>query len=482
MSTRADDGPRPTSATANLKEFGGTDRLMPKSGEADRLPPASADDPNGGDEAPRSAPPEDRRAPEEPASRPQHEPPVNERDRIAAKFRRQRAEENLIPLVVDDGTTAPFARQAGEPLDDIPDQEDNEGDRAADLSAEPAAEGDKPPTAPVAPETFHLKVNGKTVPMTRDQMIAAAGLSAEEAEGLPVTSIQRAAQMNEAAKIALADAKDQRRATRAPDQERADGTETDQDPVEHGAPADPLTEAVEKIQFGTPEEGRAALAKAISAGISHAQVEQRMAESADETTNSIAAFSRENADLASQKPLLDMTFVMAMNGIKDEIVRIGAGSREEVDNVITTPEIAAQVYRNARARGLKVKAPGEILNEAGTFVRTHFMGGQRPAAAPQGNSPARADRLTEKRGLPTQTDPSHAARTSLEHRTRSARKIGCSSGNEEDEGPDGSLASSPRSGGQLDMTTGVTIWPASFGPLPPRADTSTRTNCPSTCA
>jgi hypothetical protein len=65
-------------------------------------------------------------------------------------------------------------------------------------------------TTPPAPEakTYELKVNGQTASVSREQLLAMADLSAEDAEGLPDAALIKSAQITEAARRRLAAAKE----------------------------------------------------------------------------------------------------------------------------------------------------------------------------------------------------------------------------------------------------------------------------------
>lgn len=366
---------------------------------------------------------------EDPPEKPSPNPNAK-RDEIIARFNSNRDGEALVPLEQPDEYSPPFARQNAPKLD--------EGDDAGDNGREPTreergtAEPARPPTeAPAAPETFELTVRGNRMRMTRDQMVAAAQLDPEEAKELPVSVILRSAQILEAAKMRLTEAKDARppAPTRAETPHRGstvDDEDEDQDDRERrDQPVNPYRDAAEKVQFGDPEEAAEAIRRAALAAADERSQMDRSQRINEATQQAVSAFAADNPDL--DEDLHTLVFNQATKEIKADLVRLGY-DRDAVEKVITSPQDAAAAYRELQMRGQRVRSQREILDAAALTVRQRFLP-DTVQQRTQTNDPQRAgvdanQRLAAKRSLPSQPTraaPSGQATTSASPPEQSGR-------------------------------------------------------------
>lgn len=355
---------------------------------------------------------------ETPAAEPAEEslavakPPSNtDRDSIAERFRAKRKEHDA--TFMNKGETPPFVAAI-----------DQHNAALAAEGADPAQEAPAQVAEPAriaAPathaDTFNVKVRGQTYSATRDQLVQMAGLTPEEADGLPATTLVRAAQTMEASRSYLDEAKTQLQGARSAAHAPAATPAVNQQPT--AVPASPqppqghtdhLREAIEKVQYGEPDEARAAFDQALDAKFAEHTTRARAETLRQEGDRAIAEFGQQNADIAAHPQASDFLLSQSVREICNDFIALGAAP-EAVAPLLSNPTLAYDRYHEARLKGLRVRAPAELLAAAGHTVRSVF--------APQQAAPAQAapilvpapvrDRIAEKRALPTQPTRSVAS-------------------------------------------------------------------------
>jgi hypothetical protein len=258
-----------------------------------------------------------------------------------------------------------------------------------------------------------------------------ADLTAEDAEGLPEATLIKSAQITEAARRRLADAKatpfGAPPAPAAPAATPAANTEPNAEPQSQpSAPrATPaaIKEAIEKMQYGDPEEASAAFVDALDARLDQRSYEQRQNVVLQDQNNAIEAFGKKNPDLYANDEASEYLLTRTTTEVINDLRKLGA-PEENLIPLRTNPSLAYQAHRDARVAGLNVRTPTDILEAAGTAARKLFAipnGTSQPSAAPA-STPAN-DRLAAKRALiqqPQRSGNQVAAEAPTPQRTRSA--------------------------------------------------------------
>lgn len=336
------------------------------------------DNPNPEAAAAQTQPPP---ADEPAADTPAREPSI--REQIAARFKEQRAAEvaALDEPVVEDQPPA---------------------------AEEPPAR-DEPEPGLIQPPRYKVKVRGNEFEMSREDILKTAGLSEEEASGLPMPSLIRAAQINAAAEDYLTEAKTALKGARTatpPAPATPAGDDADPEPElqtkPRGTPDPALAEVVQKIQFGDPEEAATALSQAVETLFEKKRTAELEEENRSTVQKAVKEFQATNPDMFTDRRRADLLFVSAMHEIKEDLIRLGA-SPEDVDDVVTNPAEAIEAFGLARAQKKAVRTPEEILGAAAQSVREVF-GLTTPTASTTAAAPTpRTDARTEvKRSLTPQ--------------------------------------------------------------------------------
>jgi hypothetical protein len=285
-----------------------------------------------------------------------------------------------------------------QPVEAVNDNQGNDNLAIGNDNREPAPE----------PKTYTLKVNRQEYPVSRDDLIRYAGLSPEEAVGIPDLSLVRAAQMNIAAEQRLAEAK-QANAYRpaAPDALPHQGE--DQRHVapqaEQRQPALDIKSAVQKIQLGDEEEAAQALLETVSALTSEQLAQQRAADRMSQVQSQIESdlnsFARENPDILNDDVMQAAHRNLIVQEALTDLARIPGVTREHVMQAMNNPAHAMQLYQAAVADGYAIRPPAEIFNAAAGKLRARFAPPAPSHADPQQPDP----RTVAKRGLIQQ--PAH---------------------------------------------------------------------------
>lgn len=296
--------------------------------------------------------------PEQPAAAPADEParetPAIQpsiREQIAARFKEQRAAE-----------TAAFEAPEDEPA------------AVEDEPTAPAAV--VPDTHVIEPPRYRVKVRGNEFEMSREDVLKTAGLSEEEAEGIPMPALLRAAQINAAAQDYLTEAKTalkgsrtaQEPATATPAGDDDADAEPDLTPTKRGAPDPELAEVVQKIQFGDPEDAAAALEQAVGKMFEKRRTAETEQQHRNATEKAVSDFMAANPDIAADPLGTDLLYVSAMHAIKDDLLKLGA-SPADVEQAVANPAQAVEAHAIARMKGLPVRSPEDILRQAAGRVR-----------------------------------------------------------------------------------------------------------------
>lgn len=289
------------------------------------------------------------------------------------------------------------------------------------------------PDAAKPDEGYTLKVRTKDVPVKdRAALLELAEVDEEDAELFSDAKLIKLAQKHLAAASYLEDAKEAaksaRTATRAPGDTQPDPVATDRetqpDPAApHPEAKDPIKEAIERIQFGDPEEAteafRDAVAKTAQAAIAEQDLGKRIASVENNVLTATQTFEAANADIVQDPDYAGPLYQRFLpQQFRADLVAAGL-EPAKVDHVLgNTVESAMQAYVAVVADGrVKVRTPDQMLAAAAQELRTKF---NRPAPAPttqpQPAAPSMVDaRLAAKRALPPQPTrasvPQETART-----------------------------------------------------------------------
>jgi hypothetical protein len=303
---------------------------------------------------------------------------LSAREAIAARFKAQRE--------ADDAAIAEITGADVEP---------------EELEPEPAPE--------TGNEKYRVKVRGNEFEMSREDIIKTAGLTIEEAEGLPLPSLVRAAQINAAAEDYLAEARSTHRGARtaaapAPATPADDVAEPELAPepteTKRGTPDPRVVEIAQKIQYGDAEEAAAALQEFVERQIESRRTADLEGQFHDLTQKAVSEFAQANPDLFADPIATDVLYVAAMHEIKKDLIRLGADPAA-VNEAVTNPTMAVEAYTLARQKGMEVRDPHAILGNAATAVRAKLNIGRGDPAAPQ-PAPSRTEL---KRSLTAQPRP-----------------------------------------------------------------------------
>jgi hypothetical protein len=256
-----------------------------------------------------------------------------------------------------------------------------------------------------------VKVFGKSENVTREQLLAMADMTAEDAADLPEKTLIKAAQITEAAKRRHENSKLQpfqgaTPAPAAPPAKPAENMEpnTGQDSHEPTSGKPTLKEALEKIQYGDPEEAEAAFVSAVDQSVKTAlqatQHDARVQAINNENEHAIVAFSNENPDITGDPHASRFLLTETTSEIINDLRALGA-PEANLAPLYLNPSQAIQAHREARLQGYNVRKPTDILVAAGNTVRGQFglnketQGQTQPAPA----VPSTNRRVEAKRGL-----------------------------------------------------------------------------------
>ena len=267
---------------------------------------------------------------------------------------------------------------------------------------------------PAPPAKRVLKIRGKEIELTQDEIDAAAQ-KALAADNYLDEARSKLDQVNDLLRTTQQKAGPGPVAQHQGDEPAQTGQGDEPGEGEH--PADPLKEAIEQIQYGDPSEVGAKLAAAIDQAADKKATEAAgkalMAERIrDENARSkalMAEFSKDNPEIAND-PISRTAFetILIQKQVED---LIGLGI--EPDQVKgLDPKAIANWHRDLRVNGYKVKSAATLLEEGNSV----FKAWRQPAAAPAPKeetpkAPARVavtvDRTARRESI--QTQPTRAA-------------------------------------------------------------------------
>lgn len=348
------------------------------------------------------------------------------REAIANRFKRQRAERRAeavnprshVPAVdgdldITDPNDPDYIAPEGEDEQQLDGEQDDQSEQPQKRQTAPKAPAQQP--AEGEDKRFELKVNGSTFRVSRDELIQYAEFdNPAEAEGIPEIQLQRLAQKQLAANDRLEQAKQAVKSSRQTGA-RESGTPADDDlsdtdgterKTRARTPAEQTVELIRQIQFGEPEDAAALVEDLLDGRLNQHTSQLSQEQIVQSTQNAIAAYGQANADLAADEIYVDVLKNQLVRGIVKELRP--HLSDDQATYLLNNPETATKAYIGARVDGYKVRPIEDILEEAGTSVRTRF-GVERPRGQTQQNSqgnPPPTDRRDAKRMLPRQPAPS----------------------------------------------------------------------------
>ncbi len=256
------------------------------------------------------------------------------------------------------------------------------------------------PAAPPADKRYTLKVNHNEFDVSRDELLKLAGMSEEEAAGLPDPVLVRSAQLVEANRIALAENK-----TKAPPAHHAAPGEDPNDPPatsDDGAPS--LEDLAAKIQFGDGEEAVSAISDVVRRELEAQRARESQQVSQRTIDEALATFQQQNADIVSNPRAMNLCVVEAVVAAKESLVRIVGVPAQNVAQL--SNEDTMRAYSEAQSRGFKLPGIDTILSTAEKNTReTLNMPRQGTAPAPvvsspqQTQAPPQSSRVEAKRNL-----------------------------------------------------------------------------------
>jgi hypothetical protein len=318
------------------------------------------------------------------------------RDQIAARFRRQEEQPfsgdiNDPELIYGSHAREELAPEDGAPEPGVPEHQ-----------TQPPAE----------PRKIKLKVNGREVELTEDEVIARA------------QKVEAADTYLDEAKTLLKEAKQIRRSRSGADVDQDQGDvdaphntgeadETRSTAQDHGAK---LKDVVKKIQFDDPDEAASALGEVIEE-VADKKAEQRqlnrlLQNDLARSQQSLKTFREKNADIAND-PMAAAVIEQNVYAIyREDIAKIGIPE----DQIPKDPKTLADWHRFYRVHGHEVRTTDTILTEAHDRLvkwRGGNRGGQpqrqtQPRAEPRVN--VNVDRNDRRRAIPTQPSRSAAPR------------------------------------------------------------------------
>ena len=326
------------------------------------------------------------------------------RQRIAERFRQNRDKLEGEPGTIEDThglTVPPFLSRQSE-----------EDGKTADPAPASADQAPETPARPTETERVALKVRGRDITMTRDELVRQAGFEQDEAGDIPLSQLIKLAQKHIAADSYLEESRQMHKDTRQSGrtvEPKDDGKPEPKPPEKTVTQVDPdFRDLVEKIQFADPDEAARALQDTIEKRVD-TKIEQSAAQRTSraenqQITSAIESFVQDNADIYDDQLAGRVVPIAVMDEIIKDFERLGI-PRDKLEETITDVDLARSAYAAARAEGLKVRDPRAILDAAGTQVRTRFniqkpsAPASNPASNPNGQVQSRVDM---KRMLPSQ--------------------------------------------------------------------------------
>ena len=337
------------------------------------------------------------------------------RDEIVKRFRAQRSEAEK----EDDGELREFNQQ-GMPLElteQVSQTPVETGDEDEPEPVQAAAEEEPEVVEEAGEPIYVLKVRGKEIEVTEEQLEALAAKI--EGAGTPLEKAQKAAAGDEylkEAREAVAEAKrlrDEVLALRGSPSATHPGAQVTTKTTEPAAadgdiahPDDPFAKAVEAIQFGQPEEAARILREAVTKttatqarGVSEDAITDQQMRLQRERANRVGkAFEEANQELANDP--------FARDAIMSQCIRLqvedlrGVYKQLGIDEaVLPFPKTADQIahfHTFYRTKGLG-RDPETLLNASKDQFLAWKNGGTKPAAAEPPKGKPRVEISVERR-------------------------------------------------------------------------------------
>lgn len=289
----------------------------------------------------------------------------HERDAIIARYKARRAAERVANAEAID--PAAFADAMAD------------GAQPPAAAAPAAPEGEAPQAAAASP--LVLKIRGRDVPATREQLINVIRENADPS--FTGEDISDKALVNTAQVIAIAHLKHQEAEearARAAYQPQPAAAPAPQAPAP--APAQPAPQAksleelrlhmVERLQYGDPQEAQKAVADydAAKAAFEDAQRAARQAQT--QFQQELNAWGARNIDVAAEAtPQAAYFEKTALREAANDLRRLGYDDRL-VSSALNNPERMTDLVNDARQRGLPVRNPIDMLEAAAAQTRAVF--------------------------------------------------------------------------------------------------------------
>lgn len=376
-------------ATANTSDIANSqksqqDNEAKNRGDVETVPAQRADDGQIEDQSQQRG--ESQQQPERVVVEAPPEPTRLSREDIYKRFSEKRKEEAIETDGYSPTTPPPFlAKDTPSGVIDG-DEDQDDGNTPAGEEVKTAAEA-KP--AGEAPKKFKLKVRGNEFEVTREHLLQAAGLTPEEAEGVPEMSLVRAAQINSAAESYLDGAKETSRNARV--RKATQGDDDDNEPEARQPDPQPtqkeaVKKVVEAIQFGDPDEAADLLDGLIA---DRADERLRTSDQQRSSHNDRQRVLKAEADWNKANPEFSDPAVSAahsayfLEGAANELAaKTGLVTPEIAQHLRQNPEILAEAYKRGMQSGFDLKPVETLMAEAGDRTIKRFNI-QRPDPASQ---------------------------------------------------------------------------------------------------
>lgn len=363
--------------------------------DAERSAAASAADVIGDDHGDdRGAPPAPRVPPEEPAGKQPiaRSPKDDIRDSISKgfrEFRNQQAEEDQ-----EDARELREMASLPEEMREVAAADDPRelAGGGEDAGAGGGAEDRRPAAADDNAGKVQIKVNGKELWLTQEELVAEAQ-KARAADDVLGRSKAEAKEILEEARRIQAEIQAARPASEArtpgaggKEAQPAAGGEGDQGGGEHH---DPYEEAVAAMQYGEPADAKnkfkSVVEKAARDVVREQNEQERYAGESRRSATVTNAFTADEANADLRDPDAEAMIRSRVDRVmREDLVKIGYKA-EDVSKV--APDVVAGVHLKARANGYAVTAPEKMLADAAAGYREKF-GKPTPTSGEGGNGKA----------------------------------------------------------------------------------------------
>lgn len=270
---------------------------------------------------------------------------------------------------------------------------------------EPEPEPQAREQAQPQPKLFTIKVRGKDVTLTEEQLLERASkVEAADSyldESRDLLEQARAAKRNSAERTGEEPHRPEaRRSTQDDVLNAANATEDGQHP-------DPLEQAIEEIQFGDPKEAAGKIRKVITQvsdeSADQRQVQRLIQKDSLASQQAVKAFVDQNPefkDPRTERWMRDELFIIQ----REEIVALG---QVDADKIPTDPKAVADWHQFYRVNGANVSDPVKMLKAAQDRYETWRGVKPKPAPQPQPRREAprvevNVDRNARRAAIPNQ--------------------------------------------------------------------------------